>query len=119
MQDQEKGKSGDAAKARVLEQLLPVIDNFEIAGKSIKTETEAEQKINESYQSLYRQTVDIFRGLGLEAVPTVGVQLLYCACPVVGWYATLPCLRGSWLWALHSDAAAVQAHHSTPRCMTV
>lgn len=70
--DQEKSKSGAAAKARVLEQLLPVIDNFEIAGKSIKTETEAEQKINDSYQNLYRQTVEIFRNLGLEAVPTVG-----------------------------------------------
>lgn len=70
--DQEKAKSGAAGKARVLEQLLPVIDNFEIAGKSIKTETEGEEKINDSYQSLYRQTVDIFRGLGLEAVPTVG-----------------------------------------------
>jgi molecular chaperone GrpE (heat shock protein) len=76
MQGQEKAKSGTAAKARVLEQLLPVIDNFEIAGKSIKTETEGEKKINDSYQSLYRQTVDIFRSLGLEAVPTVGVQLL-------------------------------------------
>lgn len=78
IQDQEKSKSGAAAKSRVLEQLLPVIDNFEIAGKSIKTETEAEEKINESYQSLYRQTVDIFRNLGLEAVETVGVCSLPC-----------------------------------------
>lgn len=80
VQDQEKAKSGAAGKARVLEQLLPVIDNFEIAGKSIKTETEGETKINDSYQSLYRQTVDIFRGLGLEAVPTVGTLLKRLVC---------------------------------------
>jgi molecular chaperone GrpE len=75
-QDQEKAKSGAASKARVLEQLLPVIDNFEIAGKSIKPDTDAERKINDSYQNLYRQTVDIFRSLGLEAVPTVGMLRL-------------------------------------------
>jgi molecular chaperone GrpE len=38
----------------------------------IKVTNEAEEKINTSYQGLYRQMVDIFRGMGLEAVPTVG-----------------------------------------------
>jgi molecular chaperone GrpE len=38
----------------------------------VKAETEAEQKINNSYQSLYKQMVDIMRGLGIEAVPTTG-----------------------------------------------
>jgi molecular chaperone GrpE len=58
----------------VLEDLLPLVDNFEMAAKSVITSTEGEEKINKSYQSLYRQMVDIFRGLGLEAVPTVGAQ---------------------------------------------
>jgi molecular chaperone GrpE len=74
VQDAEKAKTSSNAKMHVLEDLLPIIDNFEIAAKSIKTETEAEEKINSSYQGLYRQVVDIFRGLGLEAVPTVGTQ---------------------------------------------
>jgi molecular chaperone GrpE len=39
----------------------------------IKPATEGEEKINGSYQGLYRQMVDIFRGMGLEAVPTRGV----------------------------------------------
>ena len=38
----------------------------------LKPQTEAEEKINASYQGLYRQMVDIFRGMGLEAVPTKG-----------------------------------------------
>lgn len=38
----------------------------------VKVETEGEHKINNSYQSLYKQMVDIMRGLGIEAVPTVG-----------------------------------------------
>lgn len=40
----------------------------------LKPATEAEEKINASYQGLYRQMVDIFRGMGLEAVPTKGAM---------------------------------------------
>ena len=38
----------------------------------LKAETEGEEKINASYQGLYKQTVDILKGLGVEPVPTVG-----------------------------------------------
>lgn len=38
----------------------------------IKPGTEAEEKINNSYQGLYRQMVDLFQGMGLQAVPTIG-----------------------------------------------
>ncbi len=38
----------------------------------VKVETDAEHKINNSYQSLYKQMVDMMRSLGIEAVPTVG-----------------------------------------------
>ncbi len=38
----------------------------------VKAETENEIKINNSYQGLYKQMVDIMRGLGIEAVPTTG-----------------------------------------------
>ena len=40
--------------------------------KKLKAETEGEEKINASYQGLYKQTVDILKGLGVEPVPTVG-----------------------------------------------
>lgn len=38
----------------------------------IKPETPAEEKINDSYQGLYRQMVTLFQSLGLEAIPTTG-----------------------------------------------
>ena len=74
MQDADKQRAGSTARMNMLEDLLPLIDNFEMAGKSVKTTTEGEEKIHNSYQNLYRQMVEIFRGLGLEAVPTVGEQ---------------------------------------------
>jgi molecular chaperone GrpE len=40
----------------------------------IKPATDGEEKINGSYQGLYRQMVDIFRGMGLEAVPARGAK---------------------------------------------
>lgn len=74
VQEADKQKTGANAKMHLLEDLLPLIDNFDMASKSIKTTTEGEEKIHSSYQGLYRQMVDIFRGLGLEAVPTTGAQ---------------------------------------------
>ena len=38
----------------------------------VKTETPGEEKINNSYQAMYKKMVDIFRAMGLEAVPTEG-----------------------------------------------
>lgn len=40
----------------------------------IETQTEGEEKINQSYQGLYRNMVDIFKAMGLAAVPTVGAE---------------------------------------------
>ncbi len=100
----------------VVQQLLPLIDNFELARTQVrasvcwcacgwrradlglrnaarctacadpavlvrvpslprvqvKAETEGEIKINNSYQGLYKQFVDLLRSLGIEAVPTTG-----------------------------------------------
>ncbi|XP_068659921.1 uncharacterized protein [Aristolochia californica] len=59
-------------QGEVLESLLPVLDNFERAKAQIKAETEGEGKINDSYQSIYKQFVEIINSLGVEAVETVG-----------------------------------------------
>ena len=59
-------------QGEVVESLLPVLDNFERAKASIKVETEGEQKINNSYQSIYKQFQEILTSLGVEAVETVG-----------------------------------------------
>lgn len=59
-------------KGEVIESLLPMVDNFERAKTSIKPETEAEIKIDNSYQGIYKQFVEIMKSLGVVAVETVG-----------------------------------------------
>ncbi|KAF9608468.1 hypothetical protein IFM89_009834 [Coptis chinensis] len=56
----------------VIESLLPVVDNFEKAKQHIIPETEKGQKINTSYQSIYKQFVEILRSLRVSAVQTIG-----------------------------------------------
>lgn len=51
----EKEQLSNSAKSSMLESLLPVVDNFELAKGSIKCETEGEEKINGSYQNMYKQ----------------------------------------------------------------
>lgn len=68
--EQENLKS--SVKGDTLVALLPLVDNFELAKQQIKIETEGEQKIDAAYQGLYKQMVELFRSLGLEAVPGVG-----------------------------------------------
>lgn len=60
------------AKGEVVENLLPVLDNFERAKAQIKVETEGEEKVNNSYQSIYKQFVETLGSLGVVPVETVG-----------------------------------------------
>lgn len=60
------------AQGEVIESLLPMVDNFERAKLQIKPETEKEKKIDESYQGIYKQFVEIMRNLEVATVATVG-----------------------------------------------
>ncbi|XP_038724809.1 protein GrpE-like isoform X2 [Tripterygium wilfordii] len=60
------------AQGEVVENLIPVLDNFERAKTQIKVETEGEEKINNSYQSIYKQFVEIIASLGVVPVETIG-----------------------------------------------
>ncbi|XP_047153352.1 protein GrpE isoform X2 [Vigna umbellata] len=60
------------AQGEVVESLLSVLDNFERAKTQIKVETEGEEKIVNSYQSIYKQFNEILAALGVEPVETVG-----------------------------------------------
>ncbi|KAL6988617.1 hypothetical protein U1Q18_014370 [Sarracenia purpurea var. burkii] len=60
------------AQGEVVENLLPVLDNFERAKAQIKVETEGEEKITNSYQSIYKQFVEILESLGVVPVETIG-----------------------------------------------
>jgi len=70
--EREKSEIGDRVKGQVLEELIPIIDNFEAAKQYIKPESDGEKKIESSYQQLYKQMVETFKKMGIEAVPTVG-----------------------------------------------
>ncbi|PKA57610.1 hypothetical protein AXF42_Ash018585 [Apostasia shenzhenica] len=62
----------DNVQGEVVESLFPVLDSFERAKGQIKVETEGEEKVNNSYQSIYKQFVEILTSLGVEAIETVG-----------------------------------------------
>ena len=70
--EREKSEISDRVKGGVLEELIPLIDNFEAAKQFIKPESEGEKKIEGAYQALYKQMTELFRKMGIEAVPTVG-----------------------------------------------
>lgn len=53
------------------EKLHPILDNFEKAKAKIKVETKGEMKINNIYQTIYKQFIDIMGSLGVGDV-TVG-----------------------------------------------
>ncbi|KAI0511242.1 hypothetical protein KFK09_011867 [Dendrobium nobile] len=59
-------------QGEVVERLLPVLDSFERAKAQIKPETDGEEKINSSYQSIYKQFLEILTSLGVEAIETLG-----------------------------------------------
>lgn len=60
------------AQGEVVESLLLVLDNFERAKAQIKVETDGEEKINNSYQSIYKQFMEILNSLGVVPVETAG-----------------------------------------------
>ncbi|XP_065853691.1 uncharacterized protein [Euphorbia lathyris] len=60
------------AQGEVVENFLPVLDNFERAKSQLKLETEGEEKINNSYQSIYKQFVEILGSIGVVPVEPIG-----------------------------------------------
>ncbi|KAK3284374.1 G1/S-specific cyclin-E1 [Cymbomonas tetramitiformis] len=68
----EKEQLANSSKSAVLEELLPVIDAFDLSAGQLKIETEGEQKVADSYQGLYKQMMEIFEKIGLKNVPGVG-----------------------------------------------
>jgi molecular chaperone GrpE len=48
------------------------LDNFERAKAQIKIETDGEEKVNNSYQSIYKQFMEILSSLGVVPVETIG-----------------------------------------------
>ena len=72
--ERERLAVGSNVKGDVVNSLLPMVDNFERAKTQIKIENEGEKRIDSSYQGIYKQFVEIMKGLGVSAVETVGKQ---------------------------------------------
>ncbi|WAS06057.1 nucleotide exchange factor GrpE [Gloeomargaritales cyanobacterium VI4D9] len=60
------------AKAKVLEELLGVVDNFERARTHIRPETEEGMAIHKNYQGVYKQMVEELKKLGVAPIPGKG-----------------------------------------------
>lgn len=87
-------------QGEVVENLLPVLDNFERAKSQIKVETEGEEKINNSYQSIYKQFNEILTSLGVVPVETVGNPFD----PLVSFSTTPAMFRYVWSIMLESKS---------------
>lgn len=69
-QEREKQEFRDYATGSVVEQFLPVLDNFSLA---LKAEGSAEQ-LRTGVELIVKQMDEVLRGLQVQAIPTVGQQ---------------------------------------------
>ncbi|MEN9215825.1 MAG: nucleotide exchange factor GrpE [Gloeomargarita sp. HHBFW_bins_162] len=68
----EQEEASFKAKAKVLEELLAVVDNFERARTHIRPETEEGMAIHKNYQGVYKQMVEELKKLGVAPIPGKG-----------------------------------------------
>jgi molecular chaperone GrpE len=67
-----KEDSEASARAGVVREILPGLDNFDRARSHVQLETEREEKLHNSYQQVYRQFQGILEKLGVQAIDVVG-----------------------------------------------
>ncbi len=61
-------------KCSTINELLPVVDNFERARSHIKPQTDGEMNIHKSYQSVYKQLVDCLKRVGVAPMRSEGKE---------------------------------------------
>ncbi|MBW4690296.1 MAG: nucleotide exchange factor GrpE [Lyngbya sp. HA4199-MV5] len=61
-------------KCSTINEILPVVDNFERARSHIKPQTEQETTIHKSYQSVYKQLVDCLKRIGVAPMRSEGKE---------------------------------------------
>lgn len=59
-------------KCSTINELLPVVDNFERARSHIKPQTDAEMTIHKSYQGVYKDLVDRLKKIGVSPMRSEG-----------------------------------------------
>lgn len=70
----EKGDLEDQVKCKTIQELLPVVDNFERARSHIKPQNDGEMTIHKSYQSVYKQLVDCLKRIGVSPMRAEGKE---------------------------------------------
>jgi molecular chaperone GrpE len=70
----EKEELEQQVKRNTINELLPVIDNFERARTQIKPQNDGEMTIHKSYQGIYKQIVDGLKRIGVSAMRPEGEQ---------------------------------------------
>jgi molecular chaperone GrpE len=70
-QEQERESLLKYGAEETLKKLLPVVDNFERAEKSLKDITDPE-KLKESFEAVYKQFMDAFEKIGVQKIETAG-----------------------------------------------
>lgn len=70
----EKADLEDQIKCKTIQEMLPVVDNFERARSQIKPQNEGEMNIHKSYQSVYKQLVDCLKRIGVSPMRAEGKE---------------------------------------------
>lgn len=86
-QTEEKAALQDSVKSDVVKELLPLIDNFELARTNVKAETEQELKINNSYQVIGGALDSVTL---CPAMSAAFLQAAMAACGYLSYACTMP-----------------------------
>jgi molecular chaperone GrpE len=70
--EKEKEELEQQIKKKTINELLPVVDNFERARTQIKPANEGEMNIHKSYQGVYKNLVDSLKKIGVSAMRPEG-----------------------------------------------
>jgi molecular chaperone GrpE len=70
----EKEELEHKIKRIAINELLPVVDNFERARSQIKPQSDGEMTIHKSYQGVYKQLVDCLKRIGVSAMRPEGQE---------------------------------------------
>ena len=65
------------ARIKLLQDFLPVLDNFDRARESISPEGEAQDAVNAKYQEMHAELMSALGELGMEKIETVGAEFDY------------------------------------------
>lgn len=73
-----QSKGGDImATVQVVRQMLTVLDNFDRAFGAVHPSTEDERAIESEFRTTYQMMLDSFAEMGVEEVPTTGIEFDY------------------------------------------